>query len=178
MKKLTLYLSVITGILFFMSSCEQQKGTESKTSDQKPSSERSELTAKTENSATADTVRLEITANDQMKFSEQEINIKAGQVVVLTLKHIGELPVTSMGHNWVLLKPGADMQAFAQDAIQAKENDYIPQERKDDIIAHTKMLGGGELDTITFKAPRKGTYTFLCSFPGHYMAMNGKFIVE
>ena len=40
------------------------------------------------------------------------------------------------------------------------------------------MLGGGEETTIEFEAPAKGEYTFICSFPGHYALMNGKFIVE
>ena len=40
------------------------------------------------------------------------------------------------------------------------------------------MIGGGETDVIEFPAPEKGTYEFLCSFPGHYGMMKGKFIVE
>jgi len=128
--------------------------------------------------ADADTVRLEITGDDKMQFNKEEMRVKTGQVVVLTLKHVGEMAKSAMGHNWVLLKQGVDMASFATDAIMAKDNGYIPPNRADEVIAHTKMLGGGESDTIIFKAPPKGTYTFLCSFPGHYSTMNGKFIVE
>ncbi|MEM9391297.1 MAG: plastocyanin/azurin family copper-binding protein, partial [Bacteroidota bacterium] len=66
--------------------------------------------------------------------------------------------------------------AFAQKAIEAKENDYIPE--SDDILIHTALIGGGETTTITFEAPVKGSYEFLCSFPGHWGLMRGKFIVE
>ena len=45
-------------------------------------------------------------------------------------------------------------------------------------LAYTKMLGGGESDTITFDAPEPGTYIFICSFPGHYQLMMGEFIVS
>jgi azurin len=40
------------------------------------------------------------------------------------------------------------------------------------------MIGGGEQTTITFDAPEKGVYDFICSFPGHVALMQGKFIVE
>ncbi len=63
-------------------------------------------------------------------------------------------------------------------AASAEETDYIPSEYKDQILEHTKMLGGGESDTIEFEAPAAGTYDFLCTFPGHYALMQGKFIVE
>lgn len=126
----------------------------------------------------SDTLRLEIHGNDQMKYNKDRLRAKAGQIVILTLKHVGELPESGMGHNWVLLKKGSDKAAFAQEAMNAEENDYIPEGRSEDIIAYTEMIGGGESTTITFEAPRKGIYEFICTFPGHYMNMKGKFIVE
>lgn len=121
---------------------------------------------------------LEITANDQMQYDKKEFKVKAGEEVTLTLKHAGKMAKDVMGHNWVLLKKGTDLAKFATGAMKAKDTDYIPAD-SDAVIAHTKLLGGGESDTITFKAPEeKGTYEFLCSFPGHYGAMQGKFIVE
>ena len=81
-----------------------------------------------------------------------------------------------MGHNFVLLKKGVSLRDFAESAITAKENDYIPAGT--DFIAHTGLIGGGESSSVTFDAPAAGTYDFLCSFPGHYGIMRGKFIVE
>jgi azurin len=111
-----------------------------------------------------------------MKFDKDEIRVKAGSTVELTLNHIGSLPIEAMGHNFVLLGNGVDMAAFASKAVKAKENDYIPEGFE--IIAHTKMIGGGESTKITFEAPAAGTYDFICSFPGHYAMMRGKFIVD
>jgi len=118
-----------------------------------------------------------IEGNDRMQFDTKEIKVKAGEKVTLTLKHVGKLPVQAMGHNWVLLKEGVVLKDFAMSAMQYKDNGYLPEDSKD-VIAATKLLGGGETDTITFDAPEKGTYTFLCSFPGHYGLMQGTFVVE
>lgn len=119
-----------------------------------------------------------ITGNDQMKFDKDEIRVKAGQKVKLIMKHVGTMDKSVMGHNWTLLAKDADMAAIGQAAAEAADTDYIPAAFKDQIIIHTKMLGGGESDTIEFEAPAPGTYTFMCTFPGHYALMHGKFIVE
>ena len=118
-----------------------------------------------------------LTSNDQMRFNLTEIKVNAGDKVKLTLEHVGKLGVEVMGHNFVLLKPDIDRNEFAKKAVDARDNDYIP-EGTDDVIVHTKMLGGGEQTSIEFDAPEKGIYTFVCSFPGHVALMHGKFIVE
>jgi len=138
-----------------------------------------ETTTETTAPAVDETVAMvTLEGNDAMQYDKTEITVKAGQTVKLTLKHVGKAPVTAMGHNFVLLKPGVDAEAFANDAINAKDNDYIPADREGEIIAHTKMVGGGESTEIEFPAPEPGTYDFLCSFPGHYALMHGKFIVQ
>jgi azurin len=119
-----------------------------------------------------------IKGTDAMQFDLKEIKVKEGQKVKLTLTHAGKLAKAAMGHNWVLLKPGVDIAAFGGKAAAARETDYIPKSEEASIIAHTKLVGGGESDTVEFTAPKKGTYTFICSFPGHYALMKGSFIVE
>ena len=119
-----------------------------------------------------------IEGNDQMKFNKSEIRVKAGQKVKLTLKHVGKMEETVMGHNWALLTADADMAAVGQASAMAAATDYIPADMKDKFIVHTEMIGGGETTTIEFDAPAAGTYTFMCTFPGHYALMQGKFIVE
>ncbi|HET8754293.1 MAG TPA: azurin [Salinimicrobium sp.] len=118
-----------------------------------------------------------LSANDQMKFDKKEIKVKAGQTVKLTLVHTGKMAKNVMGHNFVLLKSGTDVSKFGQAAMAAKSTDYIPAGSKQ-VIAHTKVIGGGEKTGIEFQAPQKGSYTFICSFPGHYAIMQGTFIVE
>ena len=96
--------------------------------------------------------------------------------VTLTLNHTGRFPVSSMGHNFVLLKKDIDINEYALSAAGARNSEYIPE--GDNELAYTKMLGGGESDTITFDSPEPGTYVFICSFPGHYQLMMGEFIVK
>lgn len=118
-----------------------------------------------------------ITGNDAMQFNLNEIRVKVGQRVKLTLRHIGKLDANVMGHNFVLLKQGANLVAFGNKAATQKENNYIPKD-SDEVIAHTNLIGGGQVTSIEFDAPEAGTYEFLCSFPGHYALMRGKFIVD
>jgi len=118
-----------------------------------------------------------LNAGDDMKFNLTEIRVKEGETIRLTLHHTGKAPKTAMGHNFVLLKAGVSLDGFVTKALEAKGNDYIPKDEAD-IIVHTKLIGGGESDSIEFVAPPKGSYPFLCSFPGHAMSMNGTLIVE
>lgn len=118
-----------------------------------------------------------ITANDEMAFNKKEIKVEAGKKVKITLRHLGKMDVNVMGHNFVLLKSGVNLIAFGNSAASARANNYIPEDTQD-IIAHTKLVGGGQTTTVEFEAPVAGTYEFLCSFPGHYAIMRGKFIVE
>lgn len=116
-----------------------------------------------------------INSDDQMRFDTNEIRVKSGEKVKLTLNHTGKLAKNVMGHNFVLLTKGTDVAKFSRAAMNEKEKEYIPSTG---VIAHTKLIGGGESTTIEFTAPGKGTYDFICSFPGHYAMMKGKFIVE
>lgn len=123
-------------------------------------------------------VEVTIEGNDQMQFNKDKIEVYAGQTVKLTLKHVGEMALEAMGHNWTLLKPGTDINEFGAASVGAKDNDYLPKEYADRVIAKTKTIGGGEEVTIEFTAPGKGTYDYICAFPGHYAQMQGKLIVK
>ncbi len=122
------------------------------------------------------TCKVEIAGTDQMQFDKKEIVIAPDCTEVeLTLKHSGKLPAQAMGHNWVLSKT-ADVAPVATDGLTAGlANNYL---KKDDarVIAHTKIIGGGQSDTIKFpvsKLTKGGAYTYFCSFPGHSSIMKG-----
>jgi len=128
-----------------------------------------------ENVALSNTWTVE--GNDQMRFDTELIRVKAGEPVELLFKNVGVLPKESMGHNLVVLKPGTDVATFGSEAVSAADNDYIPKTSMSSIIVHTKLLGPGEEDTITFTL-EKGVYPYLCSFPGHFGIMQGKIVAE
>ena len=81
-----------------------------------------------------------------------------------------------MGHNFVLLKSGIDVDDFARRAVEAIDSEYIPE--GDEMIAYTTLIGGGETTSVTFEAPSTGIYTFICTFPAHYQLMKGQLIVK
>ena len=117
----------------------------------------------------ADECALVIEGNDAMQYNLKE----------MTLNHTGKLPVTAMGHNWVLAST-ADYQTVATAGMSAgAENGYLP---KDDprVLAHTKLIGGGESSSVTFKTDGLAgkDLTFFCSFPGHWAVMQGSFSIK
>lgn len=122
-------------------------------------------------------IHISVESSDQMKYNVSQIKVKAGQKVMLHLKHVGKMPIQAMGHNLVILQKGTDVAAFANLASRAQSTGYVPVGSKS-VIAATKLIGGGQETSITFTAPAKGTYDFICSFPGHYGIMKGKLIVE
>lgn len=123
--------------------------------------------------------KLEIAGNDLMQYDKKELKVGGDcKQVELTLKHTGKLPAQAMGHNWALLNT-ADVPAVTTAGMSAGlSNDFIaPGEKR--VIAHTKVVGGGESATVTFStsALKKGAdYSFICTFPGHSALMKGKFI--
>ena len=56
------------------------------------------------NKADSNVANIVLTANDMMKYNTNEIKVKAGQKVRLTLRHVGKMEVNVMGHNFMLLK--------------------------------------------------------------------------
>lgn len=123
-------------------------------------------------------VTLELSGSDQMQYDKQLLHVAPGQEVTLIFHHSGKMPKTAMGHNFVLLQQGTDMHAFDEAARTSGDPNFIPQKLSSEIIAHTKLLGGGESDTIKFAAPAAGSYDYLCTFPGHSSTMFGKFVVQ
>lgn len=117
-----------------------------------------------------------LTSSDASVYSKEILKVEGGKKVKITFKHTGKMDKKVMGHNFVLLKKGVSMASFGREAASAVSNEYIP-ENTQDVIAHTKLIGGGEETTIEFDAPEVGTYRFICTFPGHYASMKGKFIV-
>lgn len=117
-----------------------------------------------------------VEANDMMQFNVKNVDVPLScKTFTVTLMHTGKLPRNAMGHDWVLTS-AADKPGVDADGIKAGlDNDYIkPGDTR--VVAHTKMIGGGETTSVSFKpaALKKGTdYVFFCSFPGHAAIMHG-----
>ena len=120
---------------------------------------------------------IEIETARNLSYATKEFVVKAGEPLAFTLSNPDVVP-----HNWVLVQPGAlqfvgelGNQLIANPEAYARQ--YIPE--SDRVIAHTDIVPPGEKQTIYFQAPAQpGRYPFLCTFPGHWMVMNGVMVVE
>ena len=115
---------------------------------------------------------VQVQADDKMRFDMTAFEVRPGQRVSITLKNIGTTPKFSMGHNLVVLDRQINEQniqaKFLDPASTEAAHDYVPPTDKN-VLAHTRLLGPSETDTIMFTAPQvPGQYLYVCSFPGHY----------
>ena len=172
-KKIVIFL-----ILISISSCGNNEAQKKEKFQYKRTKTEQSKQSKSNPSSSEKEISIIINSDDfSMKFDKKEIIAFSGQKITLTLNHTGKLDKLVMGHNFVLLKKGVNSNEFGIKASSEKEKEYIP-DGGNQVIVHTKLIGGGESDTITFDAPEKGTYEFICSFPGHYMSMKGKLIIK
>jgi azurin len=85
-------------------------------------------------------------------------------------------------HNWALIKPGTlnlvgDLVNKIIAEPDAASRQYIP--KTSDVLVFTDIVVPQEQFAISFRAPTApGRYPYLCTFPGHWMVMNGEMIVE
>jgi azurin len=120
-----------------------------------------------------------IGATDTMKFEPASIQAKPGEKLRIVLKPTGTMPKIAMSHNFVMLKPGSNDAKFAEASAMARP-DFIAPALKSQVLVATAMAGNGETVSAEFTAPAKaGRYTFICTFPGHYVAgMKGVLVVK
>ena len=111
------------------------------------------------------------TAGEQLQFAPANLSAAAGDVKITFKNGSG-----AQKHNWVLVKGGDDVAQKVDEAAAAGGGET---QAGGDVIAATKLLAGGEAGTASFTAPAAGTYTFLCTFPGHFVAgMKGTLTVS
>ena len=122
-----------------------------------------------------------VDSTDQMSYNTKEIVIdKSCKTFTVNLTHSGSLPKNVMGHNWVLSKT-ADMAGVATDGMAAGLDKNYLKDGDTRIIAHTKIIGAGEKDSVTFDVSKLNpaeTYEFFCTFPGHNSMMKGAVVLK
>jgi azurin len=122
--------------------------------------------------------QLTIEANDMMQYNSRALQVDPTcSAVELTLKHVGKQEAHVLGHDWVLAR-SSDVSALANAGMAAGfEHGYLPS-GDHRIIAATKIVGGGQVATISFSTAGLepgGDYSFFCSYPGHTSLMKGRF---
>ncbi len=121
--------------------------------------------------------RIDVAAGLNLKFQPAALRAKAGERLEVRFANPDVVP-----HNWALLMPGslARVGALADRLISspdAADRHYVPE--SGEVIAHTDIVFPGDRQSIFLDAPAApGRYPFLCTFPGHWMVMNGELVVD
>jgi azurin len=118
-------------------------------------------------------LQIESVANT-MTFSKTALSAPAGSEVHLTFKNNSTM--TTLPHNWALVKTGTEASVAAAGLKMGEPAGYVDV-RSFDLLAHAPLAKPGETTDVTFTAPAAGTYPFICTVPGHYMMMKGVFTV-
>ena len=105
-----------------------------------------------------------------LQFDVKAVTVKAGSKIKLTFNNDDDMP-----HNLVIVRPGtADAigTAALQLGVKGMNLGYIPEDVN--ILHHTQLLQPGVSESIYFTAPTEaGEYTYVCTYPGHYLIMRG-----
>ena len=118
-----------------------------------------------------------VEAGKNLTYATRSITVRAGEAVNLAFWNPDVVP-----HNWVLARPGSleRVGGLANRIIaepDAAARHYVP--RSEDVLVYTDIVPPGGSFEIWFRAPaEKGRYPYLCTFPGHWMVMNGVMVVE
>ncbi len=111
---------------------------------------------------------------DQMQFDRKQIAVEAGKAVEILFDNTDIMP-----HNLVITQPGAmaEVGGLAEKmGLEGQAKDYLPDSKK--ILWATRMVTPGQSAKLSFTAPDKpGRYPYVCTFPGHWLVMNGMMIV-
>jgi azurin len=120
---------------------------------------------------------IRIEAEAGLQYVQKELRAKAGERISLTFLNPDVVP-----HNWILAKPGSLQKVGELSNLMITDPEglarhYVPE--SGDVLVWTDMINPKEQFTIHFDAPDEpGDYPYLCTFPGHWMIMNGVMKVE
>jgi azurin len=168
-------LHIFAAVLLLIS-CGQRADNKNNSKESSPAENAETTVPGIEKLEFTDSVQLK--ANENMRFDKELFRVRAGKKISLIFKNTGAKSATSMAHNVVILKNGVDIADFADVAHNAKAEQYVPSSLDSLIIAHTRLVGGGDSDQVEFMIPKPGVYDFICSFPGHWGTMQGKIVAE
>ncbi len=108
----------------------------------------------------------------ELRFDKLSFSVEAGRPVEIVFDNPDEMP-----HNLLITKPGALKEvAEAGDAMatqpDAFEKQFVPDTPS--VLWATPLLNKGESFRLRFTAPsEQGGYPYVCTFPGHWITMNG-----
>lgn len=111
------------------------------------------------------------TLKEQMKYDRTAFAVKPGMKVRLIFSN-----PDAMDHNLMIVQPDTASEVAMAAMMLGQDGPkkgWLPE--SDKILVASKTLAMGQKDTLEFTAPKKpGVYDYICTYPGHWMLMNGK----
>jgi len=108
-----------------------------------------------------------------LSYDITEIRMKRGERLVIRYVNVSD-----MAHNIVVVKDESDIMPVGIAAIMAQEDEFIPKQEMDRILAASKLAYPGDTVLVDFTVPGPGVYPYICTFSGHFTVMQGRIIVE
>lgn len=118
---------------------------------------------------------------ERMLFTTTEFAVRPGQPVKIVFTN-----PDATDHNLVVIRPGtlAEVGMAANDMAKDPKNansDFVPPAKQDLILHASPMIGPtrkSQVHVFRFHAPTEpGIYPYVCTFPGHWIVMNGVMVV-
>lgn len=114
-------------------------------------------------------VQITIGTKPGLKFDKELLEVKEGSKVKLVFSNNDD-----MLHNLLITKKGKGEvvgELALHMGLKGTELGFIPD--SDDLLWATCLLQPETSQAIYFVAPKAGDYPYICSYPGHYLAMRG-----
>lgn len=125
-----------------------------------------------------DTTKLTIYATGNtmynMAFEPNVVYAKSNTLIKVNL--INQGTDTMMIHNIIFVQKGKADEMGVKALRAGAEKNYIPDHPA--VIAASGLVQPLDSVQLDFLAPPAGTYPFICSYPGHYLKMRGRLVVE
>ena len=120
-------------------------------------------------------VRIECT--EKMTFTVKQVKVKAGQPIKFDIVN-----PSATEHNLVLVTPGSTQKVGTAANEMAKSMEgykkhFVPD--MPEVLEASPLVKANKSFAMRFNAPKKpGRYPYVCTFPGHWVIMQGVLIVE
>ncbi len=116
------------------------------------------------------------TLHEQMLYDKTRLVVAAGKPVEIIFENPDSMP-----HNFVITVPGAREEIGRLADVMMPDADeqgrmFIPKSTQ--VLFASKLVDPGSTLRLNFTAPTEpGEYSYVCTFPGHWLRMFGSLIV-
>lgn len=162
-------------LLLLLSSCSGKPS--SKKTDSKPTAKKETIIQNTQNTQNAQTeITIYAIGNTMYDMAFEPAVVKAKANSLIKINFVNKGIDSLMLHNILFVKKGKADEIGIKALRAGAAKNYIPDHPA--VIAASKLVQPMDSTIIQFEAPAIGSYPFICSYPGHYLKMRGRLVIE